>query len=255
MKVDIYVLNFQGEGVIEPCVKSLQKAIEQSKNEVNLFVIDNGSTDLGLEFLKEKHAKKGEKVSIALEGLHHPKETKSETLPGMEKVKKKKVASKEDVKTSLYETPKEKPIAPEEKTHLKKGEKEVFPPPPHEKKEKPIQWSAQLPTHVESTTNAITVKAQPYLEAHPSVPLLFHQMVGTIILMRSRGVTTTEVVLNSPKFSSSDLFGARIVIEKYSTAPEAYNIRLIGNPRAVAIFDDNIEVCRQPLKIAHWIFQ
>jgi len=201
---------------------------------------------------KKKDTKKEKKESIGLEGLHHPKEIKTETLPGMEKMKKKKAISKEDAKTSLLSVPskgkEEKVLVPEEKTHLKKGEKEVFLS-PHEKKEKKaIQWSAQLPTHIENTSSAITAKAHPYLEASSALPLLFHQMVGTIILMRSRGVTTTEVILNSPKFASSDLFGARIVIEKYSTAPESYNIRLIGNPRAVAIFDENLESLQAAFK-------
>jgi len=202
---------------------------------------------------KKKKTKKGEKESIGMEGLHHPKEVKTETLPGMEKMKKKKAMSKEETKTSLLSIPtkaedEKKALVPEEKTHLKKGEKEVFPS-PHEKKEKKsIQWPAQLPTHIENTSSAITAKAHPYLEASSALPLLFHQMVGTIILMRSKGVSTTEVILNSPKFETSDLFGARIVIEKYSTAPESYNVRLIGNPRAVAIFDENLESLQAAFK-------
>jgi hypothetical protein len=61
--------------------------------------------------------------------------------------------------------------------------------------------------------------------------------VGTIfIAQREPGVTRTEIVLNSPSFANSRFFGATVALEKFSTAPDAFNIELSGSREAVQAF-------------------
>ncbi|MEM8628964.1 MAG: hypothetical protein AAGF04_02685 [Chlamydiota bacterium] len=68
-----------------------------------------------------------------------------------------------------------------------------------------------------------------YVTNPASIYNLFTQMVGTIIIMSSQGISKTEVLLNSPAFEKSPFFGSALVFEKYASAPDSFNIHLIGN--------------------------
>lgn len=96
-----------------------------------------------------------------------------------------------------------------------------------------------FPTDVQPMVQAAATQAAPYLS--PDTMALFQQMVGTIYVMNSRtGISTTEVLLNSPAFANSKFFGSTITIEKYATAPDALNIRLSGSTEAVNAFNQNL---------------
>ena len=96
-----------------------------------------------------------------------------------------------------------------------------------------------LPASVVPMAQAAAVAATPYLS--PETIPLFFQMVGTIYMMSSTpGVSTTEIVLNSPGFANSRFFGSTISIVKYATAPDSLNIRLSGTDEAVRAFNQNI---------------
>lgn len=96
-----------------------------------------------------------------------------------------------------------------------------------------------LPEHVHPMAFAAASTATPYLS--PQTVSLFFQMVGQIYVMTTPpGVSTTQIVLNSPSYAESKFYGATITIEKYATAPDSFNIRLTGNDAAVASFRDNI---------------
>jgi len=96
-----------------------------------------------------------------------------------------------------------------------------------------------LPPSIQPVAQAATTAATPYL--HPSTIPLFTQMVGTMYVMAAPpGISRTEIVLNSPAFANSKFFGATITIEKYSTAPDSFNIRLTGSDAAIVSFRDNI---------------
>jgi GT2 family glycosyltransferase len=53
MKVDIVVLNYNGENLIPVCLPSIIEAKDSSKFDVNITVIDNESNDNSLEILKK----------------------------------------------------------------------------------------------------------------------------------------------------------------------------------------------------------
>jgi len=99
--------------------------------------------------------------------------------------------------------------------------------------------SHPLPAEIIPIATAATAAAMPYLK--PETFSLFYQMVGTIYVMATPpGVTRTEIVLNATSYSQSKFYGASIIIEKYATAPDSFNIRLTGSNEAVAAFNKNI---------------
>ena len=58
---------------------------------------------------------------------------------------------------------------------------------------------------------------------------VFTQIVGTAIVMQQNGLSRTEVILNSPAFQQSMFFGSSLILEKYASAPDSFNIQLIGS--------------------------
>ena len=99
----------------------------------------------------------------------------------------------------------------------------------------PINFSPDIQAAVQTAAT----QAAPYISPH-TVPL-FAQMVGTMYFMIAPpGVSRTEIVLNNPLFEGSKFFGSIITIEKYSTAPNSFNVRLSGPDAAVAAFKANI---------------
>lgn len=100
--------------------------------------------------------------------------------------------------------------------------------------------SAQiLPVDTIPIATAATAAAMPYLK--PETMSLFYQMVGTIHVMTSTpGVSRTEIVLNAASYTQSKFYGASIIIEKYASAPDSFNIRLTGSNEAVTAFNQNI---------------
>jgi hypothetical protein len=79
-----------------------------------------------------------------------------------------------------------------------------------------------------------------YAHLHPQVMEIFDRMVGVMTVMSMSGMTETVITLNAPQFASSVFFGSQIIIQEFSTAPQAFNIQLNGTPQAVTLFQDNV---------------
>jgi len=176
------------------------------------------------------------------------KKKEQEELAAYQKSKLKKeekptTKEEEQATAPSIKTPGEKkPTAPREKEI-----KTEFPKPKEEKEkqketEKPqITQSTvvqEMAPNIAAQTQSITAPLTPYL--HPDIVPLFEKMVGTIVQLQAKGVTTTEVMLNSPAFQSSIFYGSSIVVQKYSTAP-AFNIFLRGPTQAVNMFSENLD--------------
>lgn len=96
-----------------------------------------------------------------------------------------------------------------------------------------------LPQDVQPMAFQATNTAASYL--HPSTVSLFFQMVGTMYVMSAPpGIERTEILLNNPAFASSKFYRSTIIIEKYATAPDSFNIRLTGSDEAVTTFKDHL---------------
>lgn len=201
--------------------------------------------------LQKKEAQKKEKKEIA--AAPHETAHKKETSPLQGK---KKRLEKEDEEESATAAPLHS--APSHAGKKSKESKEEFSSTPaeiqkrsereehtreksKEKSHKPFNVEGialpQIPATVQPAATAALQTAAPYL--HPSTVPLFYQMVGTVLVMVSKGVSSTEIVLNSPAFANSKFFGATITLEKYATAPHSFNIRLTGSEQAVASFKEN----------------
>jgi hypothetical protein len=131
------------------------------------------------------------------------------------------------------------PFAPslERKEEKKVEEKEVPP---------PIEMGAGIPATpgelAGTAMPALTPEALPsYANLHPQVMEIFDRMVGVMTVMNMSGMTETTITLNAPQFASSVFFGTQIIIQEFSTAPQAFNIQLNGTPQAVALFQGNVD--------------
>lgn len=224
------------------------------------------------ETAQKKPLTKAEKELLEkdlLEGKHLTKEEKKELL---EKEKDKKVVSQGKLPEEMIQRPISLPKDEKEESfdkeialkgkrkkeetlavakHLE-GEKEVQKAKKEEKEEEhrdkrkedeasevigPL--TSSLPGHIIPMAEAATVQASPYISKEIS-PLFFH-MVGTIQVMVSPSdVSRTEIELTSPNFANSPFYGTKITIERYSIAPDSFNIRLTGSNQAVTLFNKNI---------------
>lgn len=100
----------------------------------------------------------------------------------------------------------------------------------------PIEMSAEMVQRSSEITNSVKV----FLD--PQIAPLFEQMVGRMVIMSAKeGIMQTQIDLTSSNFENSVFFGSSIVLEKYATAPDSFNIRLTGSPEAVTIFNANME--------------
>ncbi len=182
--------------------------------------------------------KKTEDKKESTDAIFHEKELSKEgkiTPPSKEKDDEKKIKGKKE--TSL-------PVKEEEKK--KKTIEDI-------KKEAQLsQTLKEFPPHIAAQAIELTTTTSSYL--HPDIVPIFEKMVGTIIQMTEQGVSKTEVILNSAAFTTSVFYGSSIVLEKYSTALNAFNITLKGPTQAVNIFNENLEGLMDAFKKGNFSF-
>lgn len=210
-----------------------------------------------------------------------PKKVKGEKpfTPPPSIKKEKEILQKPQLKTPSHAAPSEKgekikeapllapvPAAktPKEEKKVKK-EEEIYKAEGHGEKikakkakipageEKTEIASFTLPPDIVTQTQSIVAKAEPLL--NQEIVPVFEHIVGTIMYIEQKGITTTTVILDNPKFSASRFYGAKITFEQYSTNPTSYNIRLTGSQEAVTIFNDNLEGLYKSLKNADLDFE
>jgi hypothetical protein len=102
--------------------------------------------------------------------------------------------------------------------------------------------SQSMGIHIDNATQVQTssLSAQVSSYLSPDILPLFERMVGTLIQINKQGISETQIILNSPAFANSQFFGSKIFFERYSTAPNSFNIKLTGPQQAVTIFNDNL---------------
>ncbi|HEU63997.1 MAG: hypothetical protein KR126chlam4_01253 [Candidatus Anoxychlamydiales bacterium] len=181
---------------------------------------------------KTKKQKKKEKEELALYQKGKLKEAPKTTK---EEAKAKAPQVKAPSGKETPQAPSEKAIKPTGQAKKSKEEKEKEPEKPQIQQSTVLQ---EMPPNIASGVQSMTAPLTPYL--HPDIVPLFEKMVGTIVQLQAKGITTTEVMLNSPAFQSSMFYGSSIVVQKYSTAP-AFNIFLRGPTQAVNMFSENLD--------------
>jgi len=198
--------------------------------------------------------------------------TKKKVKPGMQP-KKEEVAKKKEMappskmkaeegKEAFFETlaQPEKPKEEEKKIEEPLGALPELPegaweatkaPEKEEKKEGPTgaETTDVVPTPMPTTPSAPPAQVQaplapfatPFANLHPQVAEFFDRMVGVMTVMNLSGITETVVNLDNPRFAHSVFYGSQIVITEFSTAPKEFNIELLGNQQATALFAANAE--------------
>jgi hypothetical protein len=71
----------------------------------------------------------------------------------------------------------------------------------------------------------------------PEIEAVFEKMASSMIIMTSSHEVETTFFLDNPQFASSVLFGTKITIREFSTAPKAFNIEIASNPNALSVID------------------
>ena len=100
------------------------------------------------------------------------------------------------------------------------------------------QLTVTLPTPEQVLPPVIPPADAPaYSKLSPETYELFEKMVGTIIIQDHSGITSTTVTLNMP---NSIFNGAQVTFDRYSSAPNSYNLQLVGTPQAVDAFNANM---------------
>lgn len=180
---------------------------------------------------EKKPALKSKKESPSSSSLQQPLEEKTQERREKRENKGQKHRSSEQLST-FY--------SPISSLAADSGEKE--------KKQKPVKEIQPLnaaqprPMPPEAAASAGLAASQLLPYANPEVQNLFAQMVGTVIVMTTPpGISRTQVILNSPAFTRTIFQGAEITLERYSTAPDSFNIKLTGSPQAVTVFNDNVQ--------------
>ena len=109
-----------------------------------------------------------------------------------------------------------------------------------EKKEKEEQNAPPLTDFSSHLLSDSIVEAQPpsYSTLASHIYDLYERLVGLVTVQQYSDRTKTTVTLNMP---GSIFHNAEIVLEKYATALNTFNIQLLGSPQAVEVFDANID--------------
>lgn len=94
-----------------------------------------------------------------------------------------------------------------------------------------------------------------YLRLSPQVREIFERMIGVMTVMTQQGVKQTTMVLDSPHFANSLLFGSEVIITEYSTAPRAFNIEFLGTAQAVNLMQGGIEELVAAFDAGHYTFK
>lgn len=196
-----------------------------------------------VEFEKGKKRKFKEEEEIPkgmLKFLDSDTKEKMDLIINQEFQKKKY----EKMPVKLKKTPLKKPESkkPKVKTFKKRVLKQPKKQKPlklkEEKKELPPSYF-EIPKDLQITTSKKIGNVKLPSELSP----IFEHMVGTILTLQreKKGVFEIKIILNNPKFKYSRFYGTTIILERYSTAPDSFNITLKGPNEAVAIFQENIE--------------
>lgn len=190
-----------------------------------------------------------EKPSEKIAAKEVPKtalETVDKTLPAPPKKE-----TKETPKTTVEkQTATEKPVQPVQGQKVETGtnsEREA----PKESKEKktekveekgkPVQGQLiQISPDIQQLAYTAIQKTQSYVSQE--VRSLYHNMVGAIMQTTTKGVVKTEVILNQPNSKSSQFFGSKISLTRYSTSPNSFNITIsTPNPKALVQFNKGLD--------------
>ena len=125
-----------------------------------------------------------------------------------------------------------------------------------EEEEEPVlmesPWAIPLPMPLLRGVEEVVV-------ATPSTPpveieALIETMTSCMEVMTHSSEQHTTFVLDTPKFASSCLFGTRLTITEFSTAPKAFNVEILAHPEALQLIQAHTPVLLAAVAQGHYPF-
>lgn len=158
---------------------------------------------------------------------------------------------KKEKKQIVAPTKEEKKGKEKTEEHFIPNERPVFSKHPKEEKKEPkgkIENEIIAKSDLTSIQNNLFTQAEEKISSikeskgiQEQIMPLLEKMVGVILNSIKEGITKTEILLNSEDLKNSVFYGSTIILEKYATAPDSFNITLTGSNEAVNLFNNNIE--------------
>ncbi|MEM8727945.1 MAG: hypothetical protein AAGE99_04470 [Chlamydiota bacterium] len=91
-----------------------------------------------------------------------------------------------------------------------------------------------------------------YSKLSPEVYELFEKMGGVMTIQQDKGIKATTMNIDMP---NSVFDGTQVILNQYSTAPNSFNIQLVGNPESVKIFNQNLDALKESFRQADFNFE
>ncbi len=230
-----YQVDFHGKKDSSAPIKTPPLSSQKSEQTIKPKPEENLSDEIaeGEEFATKPHDLKKPKSHSDPDELENHNPNVHLNTPFAYREKEKTTDTKEETKVGFL-SEKQKSFYYENNESSKSDEKPKEIPPVI-----PIAPSI-LPAEIQHMTTEITSQVSSYLS--PAILPVFEKMIGHILVMKGQpGIMQTEILLNNPNFENSIFFGSTIILEKYSTAPDSFNIQFTGTPQAVSIFNEHLE--------------
>lgn len=94
-----------------------------------------------------------------------------------------------------------------------------------------------------------------YTHLHPDVLDIMERIVGGLVYLDHSGIKETTITISSSAEKPSIFEGARITLREYSTAPKQFNIELSGSPKAVDLFQTNMQDLKSAFEVTPYAFK
>lgn len=227
-------------------LKTLSEEIKKEKN-APYFLSSEAPGKISSERLKEKkeallsiEESAKQKLSKEKAALSEKARMIQEASLDLTKKEIEKKAFEKGTEKAIREVKEKKAKKVIEKNEIEKKEiKKITSSLKETKEPSMVAQTFEIPQNIAHQTEMITAKVESFL--NPELVPIFEHMIGSLFFLEKKGMSSMTVILDNEKFASSRFYGSKITFEKYSTAPNSYNIRLTGSQEAVTIFNDNLD--------------
>ncbi len=211
---------------LEPLEKSKVQPEEIQKSPPPVEALKKPDENMGTKAVEIKTVtKESEEVSHAktadafplVEGVQIPLIPVTQNAPPEEMEEKIDCLNKSELHTL-------------QKEHKEKGE--------HENKDESQTVIQQPSEALIATPPLLTTETPAYATFSANVYELFEKLIGLLMIEEHKGISITTVKLSMP---GSVFNNCEIKLEHFDTAPNSFNIQLLGNPSAVDLFNANYQ--------------
>lgn len=98
----------------------------------------------------------------------------------------------------------------------------------------------------------LTSETPAYANLSANVYELFEKLIGLLMIEEHKGISITTVKLSMP---GSVFHNCEIKLEHFDTAPNSFNIQLLGNPSAIDLFNANYQTLVNAMTQSNFSFK